>query len=324
MDIHTGEHVTKTTTTASYLTSKSCLCPLCDIFASMASVVDATVDHGVAMALAEARHHTAARRQTTARASATYNALRSQTTSVTGDTEFFSLYEEDLGGTRPDRLFEVRPQDRVQRRTVEQIVDNTLIVPSLDVPVPQLENQLLEVCLQLDTPKPEQVIEVPKISSFRHSHRRRVRFAEQTAEQLVEVSYSSFHGLVEQNVDIPVPLGRGGRVGVRGLQGFPGQDSRAFGEALYFPAATAEQIVDTPVPRGVRQDPDLPSAASSSGFLGTANQGFFFFARFPDRKKRAVGSALGVGTGYGHQLIHAGGSAGWFVHGCSWRVDAAP
>ena len=74
----------------------------------------------------------------------TYNALRSQTTSVAGDTEFFSLYEEELGGTRPDRLYEVRTQERVQRRTVEQIVDNTLFLPTLDVPVPQMENQLVE------------------------------------------------------------------------------------------------------------------------------------------------------------------------------------
>ena len=33
-----------------------------------------------------------------ASAEATYDALRSQTTSVAGDTEFFSLYEEELGG----------------------------------------------------------------------------------------------------------------------------------------------------------------------------------------------------------------------------------
>ena len=56
----------------------------------------------VAMALAEARHHTAPRGQTTARAEATNDAPRSQTTSVVGDTEFFSLYEEELGNTRPD------------------------------------------------------------------------------------------------------------------------------------------------------------------------------------------------------------------------------
>ena len=265
----------------------------------------------VAMALTAATHHSAQRGewrdlyeaprgQRTASAEATY-ALRSQTTSVAGDTEFFSLYEEELGGTRPDRLYEVRPQERDQRRTVEQIVDYTLIVPSLDVPVPQMANQLLEVCRQLDTPIPEQVIEVPKISSSRHSRRRRVRFAEQMAEQLVEVptiiSYSSLHGFVEQNVDIPVPHGRG-RVGGGRLLGLhPGQSSTAFGGAEHFPAATAEQLVDIPVPRGGRV---LHPASSSSGLPGTANQGVF--RTFPRGKKvrrwvRTRGSELGADIG---------------------------
>ena len=198
------------------------------------------------MALAAALHHS---RDV---GPVTYNALRSQTTSVAGDTEFFPLYEEELGGTRPDRLFEVRPQEMDQRRTVAQIVDSLQVVPSLDVPVPQVANQLLEVCRQLDTPIPEQVIDVPKISSpSRRSRRRRVRFAEQTAEQLVEVptivSYSSLHGFAEQNVDSPVlhPHGRG-RVGGGGLLGLHrGQSSTAFGGADHFPAATAEQIVDS-------------------------------------------------------------------------------
>ena len=53
-----------------------------------------------------------------------------------------------------------------QRRTMEQIVDYTLIVPLLDVPVPQMANQLSEVCRQIDTPIPEQVIDVTKISLF--------------------------------------------------------------------------------------------------------------------------------------------------------------
>ena len=163
----------------------------------------------VAMAPAAATHHSAQRGewrdlneaprgQRTASAEATNDALRSQTTSVAGDTEFFSLYEEELGGTRPDRLYEVRPQGRVQRHTVEQIVESPQVVPSLDVPVPQTI--------------PEQAIEVPKISSTPcPPRRRRVRFAEQMAEQLVEVptiiSYSSLRGIMEQNVDIPVPRG---------------------------------------------------------------------------------------------------------------------
>ena len=259
--------------------------------------------------MAVATHHSALRRQKTATAEAT--------TSVAGDTEFFSLYEEELGGTRPDRLYEVRPQERDQRRTVEQICDYTLIVPSLDVLVPQMANQLLEVCRQIDTPIPEQVIDVPKISSSRQSHRRRVPFAEQTAEQLVEVttiiSYSSLRGIVEQNVDIPVPHGRG-RVGL-GLH--PGQSSTAYSGADFLQAATAVPNVDIPVPRGRR---DLLSGASSTGLPGTANQGVF--GTFPRGKMCAVGSAPAVGTGCGHQLVHAGGSATGFLQGCSWCVDA--
>ena len=104
-----------------------------------------------------------------------------------------------------------------------------------------MENQLVEVCRLFDVLIPEQAIAVPKISSSRHSHRRRERFAEQMAEQSVELptimSYSSLRGIVEQNVDIPVPRGRG-RVGL-GLH--PGQSSTAFGGAEFHPAATAEQ-----------------------------------------------------------------------------------
>ena len=227
------------------------------------------------MALAAALHHSrdvgsvtynGVRSQKTARAEATYDALRSQTTSVAGDTEFFSLYEE------------VRPRDRVQRRTVEQIVDTVLIVPSLDVPVPQMENQLVEVCRQLDTHVPEQVIEVPKISST------------PPAEQLVEVptiiSYSSLRGIVEQNVDIPVPHGRGRGRGGLGLH--PGQSSTAYLGADHR-SGTAEQIIDIPAPRGGQ---DLPSAASSSGLPGTANQEVF--SHFSPREKSAhLGSHSG-------------------------------
>ena len=124
------------------------------------------------------------------------------------------------------------------------IVDTVLFVPSLDVPVPQMENQLV----QLDVHIPEQVIEVPKISSPSRPCRRRVRFAEQTAEQLVEVpttiSYSSLlQRTVEQNVVIPVP-DRGGRN--VGLQGFlPEQSSTTtFSSAERISERILEQIVD--------------------------------------------------------------------------------
>ena len=42
-------------------------------------------------------------------------------------------------GSRPDRLSPVSgPQERVPRHTVEQIVDTALVVPFLDVLVPQM------------------------------------------------------------------------------------------------------------------------------------------------------------------------------------------
>ena len=233
----------------------------------------------------------------------TYDASRSQMTANSReDSVFFHLYDEDTEGARPDRLFEVRPQERDQWRTVVQIVDNTLIVPSLDVPVPQMENQLVEVCRQLDTHIPEQAIEVPKISSSSRHCRRRVRFAEQTAKQLIKmqtiISYSSLLQLtMEQNVDIPV-LGRGGRNA--GLQGFlPRQSSTVqLASQERISERIVEQIVDSRVFGGGLQDfrPGQSSSASSSspaGFADELGEGFF---RTPRKKKCEGRSALGVGT----------------------------
>ena len=237
------------------------------------------------MALAAALHHSrdvgpvtyiALRSQKTARAEATNNALRSQKSSVAGDTELFSFYEEELGGTRPDRLYEVRPQERDQRHTVEQIVDTVLFVPSLDVPVPQMENQLVDVCRLFDILIPEQAIEVPKISPTpRPPRRRRVRFAEQTAEQLVEVptiiSYSSLlQRTVEQNVNIPIS-GRGGQN--VNLQDFPPRQSSTAQHASQERSSEriVERIVDSRVLGGGLQDfrPGQGPAASSSSFSWT-------------------------------------------------------
>ena len=45
-----------------------------------------------------------------------YDASRSQMTANSReDSVFFDLYDEDTEGARPDRLFEVRPQERDQR-----------------------------------------------------------------------------------------------------------------------------------------------------------------------------------------------------------------
>ena len=93
-----------------------------------------------------------------------------------------------------------------------------------------------------------------------------MRFAEQTAEQLVEVptiiSYSSLQRTVEQHVDIPVPGG-----GVRGLQGFPpGQASTTSSFSLErISERIVEQNVEFPVVGGLQDFlPGQSSSAASS------------------------------------------------------------
>ena len=72
-------------------------------------------------------------------------------------------------GGRPTPLVEVRPQ-------------------ILDVPVPQMRDQLVEFMNMLDTATPEQVIAVPKISQDRIPQRFVDWRRPQRAEQLVEVA----------------------------------------------------------------------------------------------------------------------------------------
>ena len=81
--------------------------------------------------------------------------------------EYFSLDVEDVpaAGSRPDHLAGFRPQERVQRHAVEQIGDSAPFLPSLDVPVSLMGEQMVEVYKLLDVAVPEQVIDVPKIST---------------------------------------------------------------------------------------------------------------------------------------------------------------
>ena len=164
---------------------------------------------------------------------------------------YFNLDDDlDVLAARPDRLYEVSPQDRVLRRTVEQNVD-AVTFPSLDVPEPQMGDQLVAVLQKIDTVIPEQVIAVPKISYDSTPQRVVDRRRPQEAEQLVEVpTIVSFSSLLPNAEQIVVTPGVGCRGGWGGPQGLPaGQSSTAFSGAHHFPAATAEQIVDIPVPR---------------------------------------------------------------------------
>ena len=163
---------------------------------------------------------------------------------TTPQPELFSL-EEEPGGARPDRLFGVRPQAQVLRRTVQQIVDPVPSLPAVDDPAPKMVEQLPDILrffralspdphqvieltnilpVDFDTQKPVvQVIAVPKIT--KDLIQPRLVACDQhyppLAEQLVEVptivSFSSLQRTVEQNVDIPIVGGSGARGGLSGF-----------------------------------------------------------------------------------------------------------
>ena len=164
------------------------------------------------MALAEANHHTATRRQKTARAEATNDTSKER---VARDAVYFEPFDEDTAGP----VLGPRPQEWVLQHTVEHFLRH-------------LPFRADSGFRSLDTQLPvEQVIDVPKISDDSIQTRlddRELRFPK-TVEQLVEVpTILSFASLqqqtVEHTVNIPVPRGRGGLGG--GLRGFlPGTES---------------------------------------------------------------------------------------------------
>ena len=136
-------------------------------------------------------------------------------------------------GVRPGSVTDPRPQVRVQRHTVDQMVDAPLL-PTFDVPVPlMVEQLLLGVLSPLGVRVAEKVIEVPKILLDVVPERAAVRVT-QLAEQLLEVPKPV--SCMEQIVDIPTSVR-----GVSGsLQGFPPEQSSA--------KRTALQVADISVP----------------------------------------------------------------------------
>ena len=158
-------------------------------------------------------------------------------------------------GRRPTPLVEVRLQERVQRHTVDHIVDVSTFVQILGVTVPHKGNQLVEFMKNLDATTPEEFIVVPKISQDRIQQRFVERRRPQRAEQLevpTVVSYSSLQQSAEQNVDMPVPGTRGDH---GGFQGFLTRQSSL--------QRAVEQVVDIPVGGG-------PQDFLRSGFLSVS------------------------------------------------------
>ena len=138
---------------------------------------------------------------------------------------------------------------------------------------------------------------MPKIAQDRTrqrlvDHLRQPQRAEQLVEVAALVSYSSFQEVVEQNADIPVRSGRGGRGGLQDLR--PGQVSTAFGRAdqLKTRIRVLEVFMVSSRDRLLLLHPRTRLVL---------RMGFYrAFRTFPQfLKKCGVGSALGVGTGRG-------------------------
>ena len=103
----------------------------------------------------------------------------------TPQLELFSLFEEEPGGG-PGSVADPAPQGRVERHTGEHVDEICPRVPILDVPVPLLGDQVVDVLRMLDVPSVEQVIAVPRISFDCFPQRSAVRHP-QKAEQWVKV-----------------------------------------------------------------------------------------------------------------------------------------
>ena len=206
----------------------------------------------VAVALAECQHHAAPRGQSMARArrrarDVLHGHALDDAPPRAASTLYFSL-DDDVGvlAARPDRLYEVRPQERVLRRTVEQNV-GVFTYPLLDVLEPQMGDQLVEVLRKIDTRSSHQAIEVPKVFPDSAPLRRVESRPPQLAEQLVEVPTNPGYALAV--VASKVCSRRELRQIIAGLQG-RGRGARGSLQgslAGLDSAENLEQIVENPV-----------------------------------------------------------------------------
>ena len=178
----------------------------------------------IAAVLATVTHHSIGKVGTAS------GVLRNQKTATRTGKEYETKIRKTppLGG-QPAPLPEVAGwQGRLVRHVMDDLGSVCPFVQILDLPVPQMVENVKDTLRILDFPIAEQVIEVPKISCSPCPSRSLVP-EPQSAEQLVEVPTVLSPTrialrIAEQIVDTPVPHGRGqGRV-----QGFlPRQSSTA-------------------------------------------------------------------------------------------------
>ena len=195
-----------------------------------------------------------------------------------------SLEEEPNGGL-PAPLSEVAGrQGKVERHVVEDLGELAPLVQILDLPVPQMVDNVLDALWIPERPMAVQVIEVPKILIDVILARSLVP-EPQTAEQLVEVPTVLSPTrialqIAEQVVDTPVPQGRGGQRRVQGS--LPGQSTTAaHSSGQHISERIVEQIVDISLGGGLGQGSASSAGAADENFTG-------FFRTFPRGKKVRV------------------------------------
>ena len=128
----------------------------------------------VAMALVEMQHDTAPRGQMTARAGEELNytaTVRTHPPPQAASTVSYTFGDDEevlAAGVRPAPLSEVAgPQERVQRHTVEQIVDFVPVVQILDAPVSQMGASIPAVLEQVIVPSLPEVRFMERVARVR-------------------------------------------------------------------------------------------------------------------------------------------------------------
>ena len=257
----------------------------------------------IQMVLASVQHHSFGKVGTS------HAALRGQkqgTRTVQGEehelyhTAKFRTTPLPAGGL-PAPLSEVAGKQVVLvRHVVEHMADVCPAVQTLDAPVPQLVDSVLEFFRRLDLPVAEQAIDVPMFSSSSSCPSRAVLSEPQLVEQLVEVptvlSYSLLHRrTAEQIVDTPTLHGRGGgaRGGLHGLS--QGQGSSAVSGAVN---------VDSPVPgRGGGARGGFPGLSQGQGSTAVCGADEVVSPTLHARGGGARGGLQGLSQGQGSTAV---------------------
>ena len=184
---------------------------------------------------------------------------------------------------------------------MEDLGELAPLVQILDLPVPQLVDNVLDALRIPERQMAVQVIEVPKFIVDVIPSRSSVP-QPQIVEQLVEVPTvlsptRTALQIAEQIVGTPVPQGRGGKWRAQGF--LPEQSSTAAPSVERISERTVEQIVDIPSSGGgLGQGSSSSACPADEDFTGG-------FRTFSHGKKCGVPGRCECAAGWARQLIHA-------------------